>query len=301
MMSPKRWITAILGIFCVARAFVKVASKEQDRDTSRANLRGHLENMEPRGRSLSLWPNMLYNVDRPLFDFNVLVTGYLPFGKHPVNPAFEVAQSLNRSCDTIYLRQPHTFRICYEGMALPVNTEGSSKVAGILETDPYRWDGILHLGFESEAKGLRLETIAANVKATEEYGSMWNAEIPCNKEGTPHEDIFKDAPCVLPTTAPVSYLDLMGMAELLSQNGLTDLVSRETWSRDAGAYYCNDIFFRTLHTVRGQESPWGGSQYMVPVMFVHLPTHKVVGGRDMVRMVSYIAESMMVGTVGLIP
>ena len=46
-------------------------------------------------------------------------------------------------------------------------------------------------GFESSAKGLRLETIADNVKSSEECGYMWNADIPCQKEGTPFEYIHQ--------------------------------------------------------------------------------------------------------------
>lgn len=40
-------------------------------------------------------------------------------------------------------------------------------------------------GFESWARGLRLETIAANVKGSEEYHHMRNSDVPCSKEGTP--------------------------------------------------------------------------------------------------------------------
>lgn len=46
-------------------------------------------------------------------------------------------------------------------------------------------------GFESSARGLKLETIAANVKSSERYGYMHNAEVPCQKEGTPFEYIHE--------------------------------------------------------------------------------------------------------------
>ncbi|CAN0405521.1 unnamed protein product, partial [Ectocarpus sp. 13 AM-2016] len=58
------------------------------------------------------------------------------------------------------------------------------------------------------------------------------------------------SPCILPTTAPVSFLDLGDLAELLQDGGHADLVTLETWSRDAGAYYCNEMFYRTLHAIR---------------------------------------------------
>ena len=49
-------------------------------------------------------------------------------------------------------------------------------------------------GFESSAKGLRLETIAANVKTSDDYHYLWNSDIPCRKEGTPFEYIHQVRP-----------------------------------------------------------------------------------------------------------
>lgn len=46
-------------------------------------------------------------------------------------------------------------------------------------------------GFESKAKGLRLETVAANVMSSEDYGYMMNADIPCSKTGTPFQYIHE--------------------------------------------------------------------------------------------------------------
>lgn len=48
-----------------------------------------------------------------------------------------------------------------------------------------------HQGFESSAKGLRLETIGANVESSEEYRHVWNADIPCEKKGTPFRYIHQ--------------------------------------------------------------------------------------------------------------
>ncbi|CAM9854460.1 unnamed protein product [Choristocarpus tenellus] len=153
--------------------------------------RGNIRGSQGRRHLSSVWVDMMHKMDAPLFDFNILVTGYLPFLNFTVNPAFEAMEVLNGTCDTVYLQHPRTFRLCYEGMPLPVSLEGSTRVAGILENDPYKWDGIIHLGFESSAKGLRLETIAANVLAAEENGHIRNADVPCNKKGTPYKDIYE--------------------------------------------------------------------------------------------------------------
>lgn len=45
-----------------------------------------------------------------------------------------------------------------------------------------------------------------------------------------------------------------------------------TWSRDAGAYYCNEIYYRTLYAIRNQ-SP---DAKLIPVLFVHLPATEVL-------------------------
>lgn len=72
------------------------------------------------------------------------------------------------------------------------------------------------------------------------------------------------APCILPTTAPVSYLDLRDLTALLEDVGHADLVSLETWSRDAGAYYCNEMFYRTLHAIRELGAPSEDGSSLIP-------------------------------------
>ncbi|CAM9561316.1 unnamed protein product [Scytosiphon promiscuus] len=192
-------------------------------------------------------------------------------------------------------------RICFEGVSVPVTTKGSGWAARELTEDPTRWDGIIHLGFESSAKGLRLETIGANVKTSDDYHYLWNSDIPCQKEGTPFDYIHEGSPCILPTTAPVSFLDLRDLAALLEDCGHADLVSMETWSRDAGAYYCNEMFYRTLHAIRDLGAPSVDGSSLIPAMFIHLPDATVVDLDDMAIMVQFIAQNIMLGTVGLLP
>eukprot|EP00904_Undaria_pinnatifida_P010134 jgi/Undpi1/6250/HiC_scaffold_20.g08734.m1 len=254
-------------------------------------------------------PDIAEDAAEHTFDFDVLVTGYEPFLDHATNPAHEVAVSLNGTCDVVPLTSPsRTVRVCYDGVAVAVSPEGSSWTARALQEAPRRWDGIIHLGFESSAKGLKLETVAANVKSSEEYGYMWNADIPCQKEGTPFEYIHQGSPCVLPTTAPLSILDLQGLAALLESSGRGDLVSLETWSRDAGAYYCNDQFYRTLRAIReygtsssAVDDDDDGYRLLTPALFIHLPDVAVLGQDKMAVMVRFVAQNIMRGTVGLLP
>ncbi|CAM9677914.1 unnamed protein product [Chrysoparadoxa australica] len=234
----------------------------------------------------------------PLFTFNVLVTGFQPFLNVTSNPAELVAGMLSEAgahCTTVSLRPPLSFQLCYEGMSLPVNTDGAQKVANLLEDEPYRYDAIIHLGYEDSALGLRLETIAANVKA--DTSRAWSSEVPCDKNGTDFASIAEEAPCILPTTAPLASLDLKEIKTLIKLNGGGGgAVHDETWSRDAGTFYCNEIFFRTLHAIR-KHSPG----YLVPCMFVHLPPPDVVELPLQVKLVSFITEAIMIGQVGLVP
>ena len=73
----------------------------------------------------------------------------------------------------------------------------------------------------------------------------------------------------------------------------------ELWSRDAGAYYCNEIYYRTLNAVRGS---WNTAEEtpLTPVLFIHLPTpDDELGLGDMqqavVDILSAVVESAELG------
>ncbi|CAM9096105.1 unnamed protein product [Phaeothamnion confervicola] len=87
------------------------------------------------------------------------------------------------------------------------------------------------------------------------------------------------------------------ISELLTEHGLGDMVGLQTWSRDAGSFYCNDAYYRTLHAVRSAAS----RGFSVPAIFVHLPGPAVMGPAVAAKMVKYVAEAMMIGTIGLLP
>jgi pyrrolidone-carboxylate peptidase len=229
----------------------------------------------------------------PTYHFNVLLAGYEAFDGMKSNPAQDIARRLHGKCETVMLREPVTLSICFEGWQLPVNSTGAAMVASALREEPYRWDGVIHMGFEEEAKGLKLELVAANVMATDH--GPWSADVPCEKEGTLYSDIVRGGPCVLPTTAGLQYLDLRSIELLLMTHGLAEVVSYETWSRDAGSFYCNEAYYRTLWQIRSR-SP----AMLVPALFVHLPPTELVPLDKAERMISYIAQSISVGVVGLV-
>ena len=98
----------------------------------------------------------------------VLVTGFKPFGNISWNPAEEVALQLNGSC---------LAGVCIEGWSLSVDHGGAEEAARRVVDINQHWDAVLHLGFESVAKGLRIETMAANVLASD--SRAWSAVCTC--------------------------------------------------------------------------------------------------------------------------
>ena len=215
----------------------------------------------------------------------VLVTGFLPFHGMSTNPASNVAQRLNGTC---------TSSVCFEGLPVPVDRAGTKLVAGMLSHGD-RWDAVLHLGLEDGAKGLMLETVAMNVKASERAPSS-NARLQCGKD---LPMVAPSAQCLLATTAPLNRVDTNAISHRIhAPHEAADKRAspREFWSRDAGAYYCNEIYFRTLHAVRQfeiQTKQRGAKKgELMPVLFVHLPNSTEVSVAISAAVVRAIAEAI---------
>eukprot|EP00808_Paulinella_micropora_P012480 g63337.t1 len=146
------------------------------------------------------------------------------------------------------------------------------------------WAMVLLLGHEHTDKGLRVETVAMNVRAREGRAASANSALPCpTLPGS--GAIADDGPCLLTTTADTSRL----------QQALDNAETQSLFSRDAGADYNNELFYRMLYAVRALEmrqqialdssveepvaefaaaalykARQAGSQ-LLPVLLVHLP------------------------------
>lgn len=242
------------------------------------------------GAGLLISPSIMYALQAPspvalngmsvappaITSYRVLVTGYGAFGNlTEENPAELTAMHLDNSCSRDH-------GICFVGRVEPVTRAGATDVANELMhissgTAPY--DAILHLGLESVAKGFRLEIVAANILAVNTSG-VWSADVPCNKSlaNGSYADIVEGGPCLLATTLPLDRVSLVH---------LHPNAAREYWSRDAGTYFCNEMYYRTLSVVRSRDlRPARGSSHLLPVVFVHLPTlalSNVTTNADMVK------------------
>ncbi len=171
----------------------------------------------------------------PFGEAAILLTGYNPWGNLTQNPSGEVAQALNGTI--VEELEVHSIRIdvSEEGV---LYAESLVKSGEGLSDRP--WDAVVHLGFEDEAKGLKLETMAFNMRAL--------------KRGPVHPD----GPHLLPTTGD------LGAVALNTKN------PHELWSRDAGTFYCNEIYFRSLYWIReNKRKRCRGA--LIPCLFIHIP------------------------------
>ena len=161
----------------------------------------------------------------------VLVTGFVEFDGVE-NPSKVAARALNGS-----LVGPRGAAARIFAELLPVSTIGASWAAAALATRPFK--AVVHLGLEESSRDLRVEIAGHNVLGAGDDGSC--ATTPA----------IPGAPCVLATTAPLGRLVLVD----------------EEWSTDAGVFFCNEAYYRTLAAIRG-----GRGVPFVPAIFVHLPS-----------------------------
>ena len=211
----------------------------------------------------------------PANSVNVLVTGFGPFLNYTHNPSQAVAENLDKTCSSF---PDYPIQVCYEGWVLDVNHDGSSKVANeISGREQLKWGAIIHCGLEDSAKGLKLETVAANILAKDNSSS-------------PDEPVEPGDPFICPTTANLNRINL---PHLFSYTNINANDTKESWSRDAGSYYCNETYFRTCNTVRKEQIRGAYSNEMIPVMFVHLPSTDTMSIEMDTMLVSRIATVLV--------
>ncbi|KAJ3378109.1 hypothetical protein HDU92_007660 [Lobulomyces angularis] len=119
-------------------------------------------------------------------------------------------------------------------MVLPVNSIGSHTVAAHLEDlknsgQAIPYDIIIHMGLNASSSLHNVEICALNYKVEKVDG--------CNFE----EKLYEDGPEILSTTMNLNNSSL--------QKFVTSKKNNIQFSRDAGKYYCNEVFYDTVYTV----------------------------------------------------
>lgn len=166
----------------------------------------------------------------------VLITGFEPFGKSPINPSqILVSEAPERLTSGIELVKT----------ILPVEkTAGPQVLLGALQQ--HKPDAVICFGLAAGRPAISLEQIAIN---------LMDYRIPDNAgETVEDQPIFPEGPAAFFSTLPLRAMQSALQAESIP----ADL------SLSAGAYLCNQVFYTLMHTLAklNQQTPAG---------FIHLP------------------------------
>lgn len=224
---------------------------------------------------------------------SILLTGFLPFLHFSFNPSEWVARKLNGT--SILPRRNGTLpEYVLSADVLPVSEDGVSKL------NRTAYAAIFHLGYESHAKGLKVEIAAENVKAHEDAIEDVKEDAVAVKNSSEVEKTSVAAPERLGSTTPrrsniartesspifVNGPDILPTTINLAQFDFGD------FSRDAGQYFCNEIYYRSLYAERVLLERKKNYPYR-PVVFIHLPPVDRVPLADQAVAVGEIVAAVM--------
>ncbi len=165
----------------------------------------------------------------------IIITAFEPFDKAKVNPSYEAAKQLPKrigEADIELIRLPVVF----------------GEAASILKKriDEIRPDAIIMLGVAGTRTKITPEVIAVNID---------DARIPDNQGNSPKfEKIDTVGADGIFSTLPVTK-----MVENMTKEGISSGLSYS-----AGAYVCNDLFYRVMHYLKAKTLD-------IPAGFIHVP------------------------------
>lgn len=194
----------------------------------------------------------------------VLLTGFAAFDHKTDNPSGDVARALNGTCIE---------DVCFTSLVLEVNSDGASTVAKMLsEKNVSSYDAVIQMGEDIPGQFMHvhyahIELVSANMAS---YG-LTDANGP----------IISGAQDFLPAT-----WDASAAWPVASRN---DTI----WHRDAGHYYCNEAFFRTVYAIRAANiTAPGRPTSLLPSVFLHLPPPDVLPTSEGRVIVTALAQTL---------
>jgi pyroglutamyl-peptidase len=166
----------------------------------------------------------------------ILLTGFEPFDKSPINPSEQVVETL--AAETIPGVELAT-------AILPVEVERGP--AALLQTfEATQPDGVVCLGQASGRKGISIERVAVN---------LLDFRIPDNAGNQiSDQSVIVDGAAAYFITLPIRQI-----FETLKEKGIPAELSLS-----AGAYLCNQVIYTLLHHLQSQS-------LQIPAGFIHLP------------------------------
>ncbi len=186
----------------------------------------------------------------------LLLTGFEPFLKHPLNPTMKIAQELHGV-------EIGNYKVHSEILPVEFNQTGDIFIAHIKEKSP---DAVLSLGLAGGRSQITPERIAININ-----------DGPADNRGYQpvDEPIIEGGPDGYFTTLPVR-----AMVEKLNEIGLPAKISNT-----AGAYLCNHIMYRALQFA-AEERP------EMKAGFIHIPASHELAVQQGGRMPSWSHEDL---------
>ncbi|AXX65371.1 pyroglutamyl-peptidase I [Bombilactobacillus bombi] len=165
----------------------------------------------------------------------ILVTGFNPFGKEPINPAIEAVKLLPESINNAHI------------VKLEIPTEFNKCVAVVKkEVELQQPDYVINIGQAGGRAAITPERVAINLD---------DGRIPDNAGYQPHNQTIQESG----PTAYFTQLPLQAMVDAIHQAGLPAEISNT-----AGTYVCNHIFYQ-MQYLREHEFP------QIKAGFIHIP------------------------------
>ena len=166
----------------------------------------------------------------------ILLTGFMPFGNHPINPSQQIVEAMaNRGNDELE----------FITEVLPVEYHAAGERIGTLIRE-HQPDAIVLLGLAARSDAIRLERVALNV---DDAGLADNAE-----------DLASGR--VIEPDGPAAYwssLPLDAMQQALQGRDIPVKISNH-----AGTYVCNHLFYAARHFLEQRT-------VTTPCGFIHVP------------------------------
>lgn len=166
----------------------------------------------------------------------LLVTGFEPFGGSTVNPSEKVIRALDSD-----LSEKYKVYTCL----LPVDRERGPKIL-LASVDSLRPDAVLCFGEAAGRSVISIERVAINLL---DYRIPDNAGVQ-----------VVDEPVV--PGGPAAYFASIPVREILTS--LREAGIPSELSLSAGAFLCNQVFYRLLHHL-------SINSLRIPAGFIHLP------------------------------
>jgi len=195
---------------------------------------------------------------------SILITGFEPFGEHQGNISKDIANAFANKTTTL-MHNNDTYEITWQAQILNVDEQGSAQIANMLTQKPNAFDAIIQCGLCENCIQVHIETKAQNrldMRVADNSGRIIKDQI-----------IIPDAPKALSTSINVEELEL----ESFPYAQISD---------DAGAYVCNETYFRSLWKLKT-------SNQSVPLVFVHLPFSNVVAFAGQKSFIQKLGESLL--------